>query len=116
MKTQIFTLFIFITFFYTTAFAQNNTTVQNRNTETITIYPNPINEKGTIKINIEEPTSLKVEIFDLSGKKTMEIKNIEFASGNHKINFQATELKNGLYLCKITSDTWEKAQRMIVRH
>ena len=119
MKTQIFTLFLILIFAsHSSLFAGNYNSQKNlkKDQQTISIFPNPIDEKGNIKIILEEPTDLKIEFFDLTGKKVMEIKKNYLESGEQLIEFRAKELKEGIYLCKISANNWEKAQRMIIRH
>ena len=119
MKTQIFTLLFILTLFYsgsTQARSLSNEQGLKTDTQTISIYPNPINEKGTIKFNLEAPSDLKIEFFDLSGKKVSELKKNNVEAGEHKIEFKASELKEGVYLCKISTNAWEKAKRMIIKH
>jgi hypothetical protein len=79
------------------------------------IYPNPVIETGFIKIHLENPTELVVEIFDITGKKIKILNETNIESGEQIIRFDASELNEGIYLCRIKTSNTEKTKRFLVR-
>lgn len=82
----------------------------------VKVYPNPIKGNGLIDVDINKDTEVLVELFDLSGKKVKELTKQYFVSGKHQILFDTSNLKDGVYLCKISTDEWIEAQRVIIKH
>jgi len=118
MRTQIFSIFFLLGIFISNTLLSNTDFfLQEKITEkeSITVFPNPINEKGILKINLEDNTEVKIEFFDLGGKKVKELIKENFDAGEHKIEFKADDLKEGFYFCKISTGSWVKAKRFLVK-
>lgn len=118
MKTQIFTLLILLGVFSTQlSFGNDNFWDQKtiNETENINVYPNPVNQKGTIEIKLDAASPVKIEFYDLSGKKVKEFKEVNLDEGKNKIEFRATDFNEGYYFCKVTTDQWVKTKRILVR-
>ncbi len=117
MRTQIFSLFFALGVLLSgTLFA--NETFNNQkeiDNEKISVYPNPVSDKGVLQIELDESSNAKIEFFDLSGKKVKEIKKINLDEGTNKIEFKTTELNEGFYFCKVSTSLWVKATRIVVR-
>lgn len=80
------------------------------------MYPNPVIEQVIISFQLRNRESVKVEIFDVTGKKVMETKSIFYPVGNGHIKLNASELNDGIYLCKVTvGNNGAITRRMIVR-
>ena len=118
MKTQIFTFLLFIGLLISQVGSAGVSFFNQKNidqTENLNIFPNPINGKGTIEINMGNSGNAKIEFYDLSGKKVKEFKEVFLSEGMNKIEFNAEKLKEGYYFLKITTDQWVKAKRILVR-
>lgn len=118
MKTQIFTLLFLLGLFSTQlSFGYDNFWNQKtlNETKTINVYPNPVNQKGTIELRLDTDTAVKIEFYDLSGKKVKEFKEVFLNEGKNKIEFKATDFNEGYYFCKVTTDQWVKTKRILVR-
>jgi len=68
----------------------------------ISIYPNPLNNEGTLKFEMGAQNDVMIEIYSLQGKliRTVPLKNVP--SGSHTINFNADEFAAGTYLVTLT--------------
>ncbi len=80
------------------------------------IYPNPIQTKGKLELTLTSPSEIRIEFFDMTGQLVKTIKSEYLEKGSHKIEFNAMELKNGVYLCKISTSEWVEAKRIIINH
>lgn len=118
MKTHFFSLiFILGILLANTAFGNDSffDTNSEQLSESVKIFPNPINNKATLQISLEEDSKLKIEFFDLSGKKVKEIKQDQVFEGKHDIVVNTSKFKEGIYFCRITTDQWIKAKRILVK-
>ena len=69
-------------------------------------YPNPFNPYTTIEFNIPEQNRVNVSVYNMLGEKVATLVNELMESGNHKLNFNASNLASGIYLVKMTSGSY----------
>jgi len=62
------------------------------------IQPNPSNGLITIDLDIVENGKTKLELYDYSGSLRKTLLNQSIQSGKYLLNFDLSELPNGLYL------------------
>jgi hypothetical protein len=67
------------------------------------VFPNPAKEKVFVKLELEKPSTLSIEMKDITGKliKTDMIKNV---SGNYKTEISLDGIKPGVYLIQLQVD------------
>jgi Secretion system C-terminal sorting domain len=63
-------------------------------------YPNPFNPSMTATISLPESSDLTVVVYNVVGKKVTELANGRYEAGNHKFNFDGSNLPSGLYFIK----------------
>lgn len=64
----------------------------------IEVFPNPGNDKITIKIDSKSDEILSIWMTNIEGKRIREIVNkIEYTKGIHIIDFDSSEVPSGLY-------------------
>ena len=85
----------------------NSTTFEN--------YPNPFNYQTTIKFKVENKSMVNLDLYDLSGKKVREIINREYSPGEHQIQFQKADLRNGLYFLRYKNDQQVYSRKMVIQ-
>jgi hypothetical protein len=86
---------------------ESPTSTNNYTANMVKIYPNP----ATNVLNIEVPENSKIEIFELSGKQVVLETSIE-ANNTQSINLQ--DLSSGVYIVKVTGESFVKMQRVVV--
>lgn len=64
-------------------------------------YPNPFNPATTIEFSLPVDAQVKISLYNLMGEKVAEVINRDFAAGNHRIEFNASQLTSGVYLYKL---------------
>lgn len=69
-------------------------------------YPNPANNKCNFKFYLDENTDIEINLYDLSGKGIQNLPYINYAAGNHDLEFDLHEQKNGTYYLKMTSNNF----------
>jgi hypothetical protein len=66
-------------------------------------YPNPFNPSTRIRYAVPSESNVKIEIFDLLGRKIAELINEKQSAGIYSINFDASGFSSGIYLYKMTA-------------
>ncbi|MEO6759910.1 MAG: PKD domain-containing protein, partial [Saprospiraceae bacterium] len=65
-------------------------------------YPNPFSDVTTIHYQLADASTVKIELYDLSGKKMIEIAERSQATGEHVESLRVGQLLPGNYLLKMT--------------
>jgi hypothetical protein len=60
-------------------------------------YPNPFNPSTSIKFSLAGDSNVKLKLYNMLGQEVAELINTEISSGNHQIDFNATNLSSGTY-------------------
>ena len=82
-------------------------------------YPNPFNAKTTIQYHIYRETFVRVAIYDINGSKINQLVNGFQRTGDHKVEWNATNNKNqlvagGLYFFSIETAKSREIRKMIL--
>jgi uncharacterized lipoprotein YddW (UPF0748 family) len=64
-------------------------------------YPNPFNPTTTIPFTISTSGKVRLEVFDLLGRKVASLLDEELQRGQHSISFDATSLSSGVYVYRL---------------
>lgn len=82
-----------------------NVSSQSIKTKNISIFcvPNPADSFSTISYTIHEPGNVKLELFDMTGKKVKTITESFEKAGTHKITLDCHGLGNKIYFIKMES-------------
>ena len=80
----------------------DNTNIPN-NYITLTSYPNPFNTSTEIKYYLPQEAEIKLEVFNLLGRRVEVLYDGKQKAGYHNINWKAKDLPSGIYFCKLTS-------------
>ena len=75
--------------------------------ESITVFPNPVSDNFQIKIQ-NQLTVNNVKVFDFSGRLVKEIKPI-----HQQVNYSLSNLKSGIYLVVIETDSGKFNRKLI---
>jgi len=82
-------------------------------------YPNPFNSDTRIHFSIPHAQHVRLEIFNILGKKVKTLINKKIVDGRHQIAWDGTDefgqiLASGLYLYRIQTDAFSQVRRMIL--
>ncbi len=77
-------------------------------------YPNPFNPETNITFSLPFRTNVKIEVFDLSGKKVAVAVDGTYEPGIHTIKFKANGLPSGVYIYKIQAGNFSDLKKMVV--
>lgn len=68
-------------------------------------YPNPFNPETTIPFGLDVDANVKLEIFDIIGRKISVVIDRRLTAGTYNISFQASNLSSGVYFYRLTTDS-----------
>ena len=77
-------------------------------------YPNPFNPATTIRFSLPEAGNVKLTLFNILGQEIRTLVNEYRESGVHTINFEANNLKSGMYIYKIEAGSFKQSRKMIL--
>ncbi len=84
-----------------------------------TNFPNPFTDETTIPITLLKPSDIKIELFDLEGRKLHEIQKSGLVHGLHKVpvNVESLNLASGKYIYSVEirneNGTFRQAKTML---
>jgi photosystem II stability/assembly factor-like uncharacterized protein len=78
------------------------------------IFPNPFNPLTTITIEIAYNDHVKIIIYDMLGREVQVLLNKRMNAGTYKINFDASKLSSGVYICNLQTSKIQKSKTMIL--
>jgi subtilisin family serine protease len=77
-------------------------------------YPNPFNPSTVIEYTLPEPVQVKLEIFDILGRRVAVLVNDIQQPGRYKVNWDATNASSGMYLYRIQAGAYVETRRMLL--
>ncbi len=80
------------------------------------VVPNPASGPATVQYSLRENSKdISMELYDMLGNKVMTIASGAMASGDHTVNFDATELASGTYVLRLASGAYINSKRIVVQ-
>lgn len=76
--------------------------------------PNPFDSKTSISYSIDKPGMVKLHVFDIRGRNVGTLVHSYHAPGNYSIDFNANNLKQGVYFYKITAQGCSVTKKMMI--
>ncbi|MFW5972731.1 MAG: CotH kinase family protein, partial [Bacteroidota bacterium] len=77
-------------------------------------YPNPFSSETTISYELPGIRAVRLDIFDLLGRRLATLVDEDGAPGLHEVTFDATDLASGPYLYRLSSDDGSITRMMTV--
>jgi hypothetical protein len=65
-------------------------------------YPNPFNPSTVIPFDINELSTVTLDIFDVLGRRVATVLNDTYSAGRYSVPFNATSLASGIYIIHLT--------------
>jgi len=64
-------------------------------------YPNPFNPSTKINFSLPYQTKVRINVYDILGRKVAELINGEKSAGTYEVNFEAENLSSGVYIYQL---------------
>lgn len=78
------------------------------------IYPNPLSNEGTIALDLPALRHVRLEVFDLQGRRQSLVLDTPLAAGQHRRSFSTPALPNGTYILSLTWGTKRLVKKFVV--
>lgn len=77
-------------------------------------YPNPFNPATVISYSIQKDSKVKLEVFDVLGRKIATLVNANQVPGKYNVEFDASKLSSGVYIYTLTSQNQISSKKMML--
>jgi hypothetical protein len=77
-------------------------------------YPNPYNPATNIQFSLPKNTDVKLEVFDITGRRISELINKHMEAGTYKTTFEASMFASGVYFYRLTADGFTDIKKMVL--
>jgi hypothetical protein len=77
-------------------------------------FPNPFNGSTVISYALPDRAEVKIEIFDIMGRRLISLDEGDKAVGMHRITWHAGSFPSGVYFYRISAGKYDRTGRMIL--
>jgi hypothetical protein len=77
-------------------------------------YPNPFNPATKIRYSVPTASNVKLEVFDILGRKVATLVNGQERAGEYAIEFDGSKLGSGVYVYRLTSSGFAVSKKMVL--
>ncbi|MDZ7374351.1 MAG: family 10 glycosylhydrolase [candidate division KSB1 bacterium] len=77
-------------------------------------YPNPFNVATVIPFDLVDNAEVRLEIFDLRGRRVAVLVDQPLAAGHYRVRFEASDLPSGTYLCRLTAGGHVMTRKLVL--
>lgn len=77
-------------------------------------YPNPFNPTTEICFGLPGATRVKIEIYDIVGRKVNTVVNETMSAGYHTVTWDGRDASSGLYFCRLTAHNKTLTRKMLL--
>ncbi|WP_428236273.1 T9SS type A sorting domain-containing protein [Gracilimonas sp.] len=94
----------------------NNETAFTESSEKVNLsnYPNPFNPSTVIKFNLKAKSHIRLEVFDMVGRKVATLVDEVKLAKNHEVDFNAKNLPSGVYIYRLIGDDFSQIKKMLL--
>jgi len=77
-------------------------------------YPNPFNPTTQIKYSVAQASKVKLEVFNILGKRVATLVNKEQKPGRYEVTFDGSNLASGMYLYRLRAGSHVMTKKLIL--
>ena len=77
-------------------------------------FPNPFNPETTIRFDIKERCSVRLNVFDVQGRQVATIANGAYLPGSYEVTFDGSDLPSGIYFYRLQAGQFTEVRKMIL--
>lgn len=77
-------------------------------------YPNPFNPRTVIRYNLVDDVPVRLEVFDILGRKIQTLVDEDQIPGAYEIPFDGTGLSSGIYVYRLIAGDYIRSNKMIL--
>lgn len=76
--------------------------------------PNPFNPATTIRFSLSEATVVRLDVYDLRGRRIARLLDEPREPGFHSIDYRPTNLASGVYVLEMRAGVFRATRRMVL--
>lgn len=80
----------------------------------LTVGPNPTREAATVRFTLETPSVVRLAVYDVRGREVAVLADRPFDAGTHRAALDGAPLPAGLYVVRLTTESWVTATQLSV--
>ena len=77
-------------------------------------YPNPFNASTLIRYELPQSSQVKIEIYDLLGRKVTTLYDGEKQAGHHYVIWNTGDFSSGIYFSKLRAGEYSESRKMML--
>lgn len=77
-------------------------------------YPNPFNPSTVISYQLPVSSEVRLEVYDMLGRRVAELVNGQIEAGRYTVNFDASGLSSGIYLYRLQAGSQIMTKKLTV--
>lgn len=77
-------------------------------------YPNPTSNNLSIRFALPNPGNVEIAIYDINGRVVKNLLSGSRAAGTYRLNTDCRELRNGIYITKMTAGNFQAIEKFVV--
>lgn len=77
-------------------------------------YPNPFNPSTSIRFDLPKPANVSIVAYDLLGREVAIMVDEFKDAGYYEVTFDASNLSSGVYLYKLSAETFTNVKKMLL--
>ncbi|MDR1846499.1 MAG: Omp28-related outer membrane protein [Bacteroidales bacterium] len=79
------------------------------------LYPNPAGNSTTLEISLTQNAVANVSVVDMLGREVISLDNRALGSGSNKIELNTSDLLNGLYFVRVTTENGTSTKKLAIK-
>ncbi|MBU1636117.1 T9SS type A sorting domain-containing protein [bacterium] len=80
----------------------------------LSAYPNPFNPTTTISFNLNKQSSVKLNVFDVTGRQVSTLIDDNLTAGKHQVMFDGAGLPSGIYFARLQAVSRTMTRKMVL--
>jgi hypothetical protein len=77
-------------------------------------YPNPFNPVTTIRFELQKQMAVRIDVFDVAGKRVASLRNGVFPPGVHDVSWAASNVASGVYFVRLVAGDRVATRRLLL--
>jgi hypothetical protein len=80
----------------------------------LTAFPNPFNPSTTLSFTLPHAERARLAVYDVLGREVKVLQEGMLTAGEHKLNFDGSNLPAGIYFARLQSGTQSQTQKLLL--
>ena len=76
--------------------------------------PNPFTDRTVVRLSVDRPQHVTVEVFDVLGRKIAVLLDRDLASDTYSVPFEAAGFSSGVYFIRASGETTRRIRRVVL--